>query len=244
MKLALLAVGSFVVSLVGSTVVVVMLTDAEPDPVTVQAQQLDAAADSVTVQAKQPDATADPDTVTLQAQQPDAAADLDPVTLQAEQPDAAAGPAAQPDVLESAEDTTQSRGNTAVILAASDRDTTEAEAVASVPSPAAEAVEVTALANPAPWAAVVPSSVQEATQENDVDDNEESIRRLARIFSAMRSAEAADVLKYLDDAEIVSILSFLNSRKAAGVLSALSEERAAAVSRVLMGRRGGKERLQ
>ena len=246
MKLALLALGSFVVSLVGSTVVVVMLTDAEPDPVTLQAQQPDAAAepDPVTVQTKQPDATADPDTVTLQAQQPDAAADLDPVTLQAEQPDAAAVPAAQQDVLESAEDTTQSRGNTAVILAASDRDTTEAEAVASVPSPAAEAVEVTALANPAPWAAVVPSSVQEATQENDVDDNEESIRRLARIFSAMRSAEAADVLKYLDDAEIVSILSFLNSRKAAGVLSALSEERAAAVSRVLMGRRGGKERLQ
>ncbi len=214
MKLALLALGSFVVSLVGSTAAVVMLSDAEPDPVTVQAEQ------------------------------PDAAADPGSVTLQAEQPDAAADPAAQQDVLESAEDTTQGRGNTVVTLGASDADTTEAEAVASVPSPEVEAVAVTAPANTAPLATVVPSSVQGATQQNDGDDNEESIRQLARIFSAMRPADAADVLKYLGDAEIVGILSFLNSRKAAGVLSALSEERAAAVSRVLMSRRGGKQELR
>lgn len=210
MKLALLALGSFLVSLVGSTAVVVMLTDTKPNPVTVQAEQ------------------------------PDAAADPDPVALQAEQPDAAIDTAAQQDALESAEDTTQSRRDTVVTLAASDTDTTEAEAVDSVPSPEAEAVEVTAPANTAPLATVVPPSVQEATQQDDVDDNEESVRRLARIFSAMRSREAADVLKHLDDAEIVSILSFLNSRKAAGVLSALSEERAAAVSRILMSRRSGK----
>lgn len=218
MKLALLALGSFLVSLVGSTAVVVMLTDPEPDPVTAAA-------------------------VTL------ADAEPDPVTVQAEQPDAAADPAAQQDVPESTEDTTQSRGDPVVTLAASDTDTTETdttetEPVASVPSPEAEAVEVTAAANIAPLTAVVPASVQGATQQNDVDDNEESIRRLARIFSAMRSAEAADVLKHLDDAEIVSILGFLNSRKAAGVLSALSEQRAAAVSRILMSRRGGKEESQ
>lgn len=213
MKLALLALGSFLVSLVGSTAVVVMLTDPEPDPVTATA-------------------------VTL------ADAEPDPVTVQAEQPDAAADPAAQQDVPESTEDTTQSRGDPVVTLAASDTDTTETEPVASVPSPEAEAVEVTAPANIAPLTAVVPASVQGATQQNDVDDNEESIRRLARIFSAMRSAEAADVLKHLDDAEIVSILGFLNSRKAAGVLSALSEQRAAAVSRILMSRRGGKEESQ
>ena len=209
MKLALLALGSFVVSLVGSTALVVMLTDAEPDPATAAV-------------------------VTL------ADAEPDPVTVQAEQPDTAADPAAQQDVLESAEDTMQGRKDTVVTLAASDTDTTEAEAVASVPSPEAEAVEVTAPANSAPLAPVVPSSVQGATQQSDVDDNEESIRKLARIFSAMRAAEAADVLKHLDDTENVSILSFFNSRKAAGVLSALSEERAAAVSRVLMSRRGGK----
>lgn len=195
MKLALLALGSFVASLVGVTAAVVMLADAEPDPVTVQA----------------------------------------------EQPEADADPAAQQDVLESAEDTTQDRGDAVVTLATSGTDTTEAEAAASVPSPEAEAVRVTAPANTAPPATVVPSSAQGATQQDDVDDNEESIRQLARIFSAMGSVEAADVLKRLDDAEIVGILSFLNSRKAAGVLSALPKERAAAVSRILMSRRGGKE---
>lgn len=63
---------------------------------------------------------------------------------------------------------------------------------------------------------------------------EQKARSLARIFAAMRPAEAASVMNHLGDADVVSILRFLNARAAAGVLGQLPESRAAAISRRLL----------
>lgn len=66
----------------------------------------------------------------------------------------------------------------------------------------------------------------------EMDDGSE---RLARIFGAMRPADAARVLEKLNDSEIKSIVRHLPDRKAAAILGHFDSARAAALSRSVIG---------
>lgn len=67
-----------------------------------------------------------------------------------------------------------------------------------------------------------------------------SYKQLARIFSNMKTTDAAKVLAYMSDEEVEGVLRQLGVRSAAGLLAALPKERAAALSRRLLNN-GGKE---
>jgi hypothetical protein len=56
-------------------------------------------------------------------------------------------------------------------------------------------------------------------------------QRLARIFAAMKPAEAAPVLSHLDDAQLEGILLAMQGRNAAPILAEMDPERAASISR-------------
>lgn len=59
--------------------------------------------------------------------------------------------------------------------------------------------------------------------------------RLARIFGAMKPADAARVLEKLDDVEVRMILQHLADRKAAAIIGHFDAARAASLSRSVMG---------
>jgi len=61
-------------------------------------------------------------------------------------------------------------------------------------------------------------------------------RRMARIFAAMKPAEAAAVLQQLSDEEVGPVLLLVGERPAAQILGAFEPERAASLSRVVLGR--------
>ncbi len=63
---------------------------------------------------------------------------------------------------------------------------------------------------------------------------EEGARKLAKIFGAMKPADAADVLKEMEDAEVQAILEYMSDRKAAQILGAFPPERAARLSQVVL----------
>jgi hypothetical protein len=70
------------------------------------------------------------------------------------------------------------------------------------------------------------------------DLNPEGIRRMARIFGAMKPQEAAAVLQRMSDEEVRGVMLQMGDRPAAAILSVFDPERAAALSRVVLGRRG------
>jgi hypothetical protein len=59
--------------------------------------------------------------------------------------------------------------------------------------------------------------------------------RLARIFAAMKPAEAAPVLAQLEDAQLEGVLLAMQGRNAAPILAEMDPERAAAISRRVLG---------
>jgi hypothetical protein len=59
--------------------------------------------------------------------------------------------------------------------------------------------------------------------------------RLARIFAAMKPAEAAPVLAHLEDAQLEGVLLAMQGRNAAPILAEMDPERAAAISRRVLG---------
>ncbi len=59
-------------------------------------------------------------------------------------------------------------------------------------------------------------------------------KAVARIFSSMKPAEAAQVLAFLSDTEVEGILRAVGPRQAADFMSNLPKERAAALSRRLL----------
>ena len=63
----------------------------------------------------------------------------------------------------------------------------------------------------------------------------ESHQRLARIFAAMRPAEAAAVLGQLDDEQARGVLVAMPARSAAPILAELDPGRAASLSRLVLG---------
>ena len=65
-------------------------------------------------------------------------------------------------------------------------------------------------------------------------------KQLARIFSNMKTTDAAKVLAYMSDEEVQGVLEQLGVRPAAGLLAALPKERAAILSRRMLGA-GGKK---
>lgn len=70
------------------------------------------------------------------------------------------------------------------------------------------------------------------------DLNPEGIRRMARIFGAMKPQEAAAVLQRMSDEEVRGVMLQMGDRPAAAILSVFDPDRAAALSRVVLGRRG------
>lgn len=72
----------------------------------------------------------------------------------------------------------------------------------------------------------------------DGDLNPEGIRRMARIFTAMKPKDAAAVLERMTDTEVQGVMLQMGDRAAAGILSVFDPERAAALSQIVLGRRG------
>lgn len=68
----------------------------------------------------------------------------------------------------------------------------------------------------------------------DGADRQVAYKQLARIFSNMKTTDAAKVLAYMSDEEVEGVLRQLGVRPAAGLLAALPKERAAALSRRLL----------
>lgn len=62
----------------------------------------------------------------------------------------------------------------------------------------------------------------------------ENHQRLARIFAAMRPAEAASVLGQLDDGDARGVLMAMPARNAAPILAELEPDRAASLSRLVL----------
>lgn len=59
-------------------------------------------------------------------------------------------------------------------------------------------------------------------------------RQLARIYSAMKPTEAAEVLSHIGDEDVVGILTKFGTRQAAQILGAMPRERAAGLSQRLL----------
>lgn len=66
-------------------------------------------------------------------------------------------------------------------------------------------------------------------------------KQLARIFSNMKTTDAAKVLAYMSDEEVQGVLQQLGVRPAAGLLAALPKERAAVLSRRMLAAGGKKD---
>ena len=209
MKTAMLAFGSFAVALAVTTVGVVVTADPESAEPPVQAESQSPAADTILSGQAAPGPGDIPTSAATDSAVADAAA--------------AESPAADSAAMLVSESGSSDTADTT----STDEPTNTDAVLVETPSPVPTTPVV-------PVAAALPSSMQGGAVQTDDTDDEESIRQLARIFSAMRAEDAANVLKHLGNEEIVDILSFLNSRKAAGVLSALPDDRAAAVSRALM----------
>jgi len=65
-------------------------------------------------------------------------------------------------------------------------------------------------------------------------DRSQLYRRLSRIFSNMKAADAAGVFAKLTDEEVVGILTQLGARQAASLMGALPKDRAAVISHRLL----------
>jgi len=86
-----------------------------------------------------------------------------------------------------------------------------------------------------------PASVDEIRMPTGAGSavTDEGARRLARVFGAMRAADAARVLSELSDPEVEAILIKLGDRQAGQILSTFPPDRAADLSRRVLGRAGG-----
>lgn len=65
-----------------------------------------------------------------------------------------------------------------------------------------------------------------------------AFKQLARIFSNMKTTDAAKVLAYMSDDEVQGVLQQLGVRPAAGLLAALPKERAALLGRRMLNNSG------
>jgi hypothetical protein len=77
-------------------------------------------------------------------------------------------------------------------------------------------------------------SAQAPAREREEGTEPDGPERLARIFAAMKPADAAKVLERLSDAEVRSILKHVADRKAAAILGHFDAARAASLSRSVM----------
>lgn len=66
----------------------------------------------------------------------------------------------------------------------------------------------------------------------------EGVRRMGKIFAAMKPAEAAAVLAEMQDAEAAAVLVQISDRQAAPILASLPVERAALLGRLVLAGRG------
>lgn len=82
-----------------------------------------------------------------------------------------------------------------------------------------------------------PGPTAEATPPAALDA--EGARKLAKIFGAMKPADAAAVLAEMTDAEVKAVLLQMNDRQAAPILGAFPAARAAALSREVLHVRAG-----
>jgi len=215
-KPAILIAAAFVLSLGGSTTVLVLRAGppVPPDSAAVETAHPDSAAAS----------SAAPDTAQAAATDSSAAgppADSAPAT------DTARVGAPRPATAAPATDT--ARVGTARPATAA-RATDTARVGAPRPATAAPAAPVAA-ARPTPAPPAGRPTAAEAAAARDV-----VYRQLSRIYSAMKPSEAAEVLSHLGEEDVIGILSKFGARQAAQILGAMPRERAAALSqRLLLG---------
>lgn len=88
-------------------------------------------------------------------------------------------------------------------------------------------------------ASATPGEPGPASGLSEVVLNPEGARKLAKIFGAMKPADAAAVLTEMTDAEVKTVLLQMNDRQAAPILGNFPPERAAALSQVVLRDRGG-----
>jgi cytoskeletal protein RodZ len=110
------------------------------------------------------------------------------------------------------------------------------DSVAATPSVAPHAPTV-APALPVPATAI--AAARPAGVDTGRAGTPPSPGRIAKIFGAMSSKDAARVLQQLDDSDVQTVLSGLNDKQAAAILAGFPPERAASISRAaLRGKKG------
>lgn len=89
-------------------------------------------------------------------------------------------------------------------------------------------------------AATPPAGAGPAAEASDETDAA-ALKRLGRIFMAMKPQDAAEVLNYLNDREVEAILFQVRDKEAAEILGHFPADRAAILSRSVLSRSGGVE---
>jgi len=124
-------------------------------------------------------------------------------------------------------------------LAAAPRDSSAADSIAAVPrdstaagtQPADTAAPVSSPVPATPRPPVTPAAVRPGP---DPEAKAAAYKQVARVLSAMKPPQAAQVLSQLSDDEVEGILRAVGPRQAADFLANLSVERAGVLSRRLL----------
>ena len=133
-------------------------------------------------------------------------------------------------------DTAVTEDSVHVALTASSAVPSPAPAPVSVPVPAADSTHAATAgpAHPEP-ARGDSTSPPKASAPPPIDrDRDQRVKRLARIFSGMKSEDAAEVMANLGEAEALEVLLRLDPRAAASILSGLPKDRAITLSRRML----------
>ena len=169
----------------------------------------------------QPDAEAEPDEL--------ATATGDPATDRATGPESTDSVTTLPGVEEDAEQLEQEPALPAIEGDSADLQQEASRVVSDAPAPR-EPVASTAPPDPTSELAALTANVRDT---GPVIDPEAS-RKLARIFAAMRPADAAAVLQGMLDPEVQAILLGMADRQAAAILGDFETGRAASLSQLVL----------
>ncbi len=146
-------------------------------------------------------------------------------------PAKARGDSAQPHL---ASDTSKTHADS--VMPAAGDSVAHADSTAAVRGAATSALGASPSGN-----AVGPAPADAAASTAATGRSAAAYKQLARIFSNMKTTDAAKVLAYMSDEEVHGVLEQLGVRPAAGLLAALPKERAAILSRRMLGAGGKKD---
>ena len=75
--------------------------------------------------------------------------------------------------------------------------------------------------------------IETDNKNNKLLKENKNIKRLAKVYESMKAADAAEIMKNLDNNLVVKIIAQIKQRKAAKILAELSPQRAAKISKAL-----------